>query len=80
MYLIIVLRRLIQPTEYKKALEDRIWHGILPFLAYIALLVAHLALRHDHHWALYAVGAVALLLLFIGIRSSRWLDEPSRSR
>lgn len=69
-YMIIVLRRLIQPTEYKKTLEDWIWHVVLPFLAYIALLVAHLALRHDHHRALYAVGAVALLLLFIGIHNA----------
>jgi ABC-type uncharacterized transport system permease subunit len=66
----IVLRRLIQPTDYQKALEDWIWHVVLPFLAYIALLVAHMALRHDHDWALYAVGGVALLLLFIGIHNA----------
>ena len=69
-YMIIVLRRLLQPSEYRKTLEDWIWHVVLPFLAYLALLVAHFALRHDHHWALYAVGAVALLLLFIGIHNA----------
>ena len=69
-YMIIVLRRLLQPTEYQKAVEDWIWHVVLPFLAYIVLLVAHMALRHDHGWALYAIGAVALLLLFIGIHNA----------
>lgn len=43
---------------------------VLPFLAYIALLVAPMALRQDYHWALYAIGAVALLLLFIGIHNA----------
>lgn len=69
-YMIIVLRRLLQPTEYQKGLEDWIWHAVLPFLAYLTLLVAHLALSHDHHWALFAIGAVALLLLFIGIHNA----------
>ena len=65
-----MLRRLLQPTPYQKVLEDWIWHVVLPFLAYIVLLVAHMALRHDHHWALYAIGAVALLLLFVGIHNA----------
>ena len=69
-YMIIVLRRLLQPTPYQKVLEDWIWHIVLPFLGYIALLVAHMALRQDQHWALYAIGAVALLLLFIGIHNA----------
>jgi len=69
-YMIIVLRRLLQPTPYRKAVEDWIWHAVLPFLAYIALVVAHMALRQDQHWALYAIGAVALLLLFIGIHNA----------
>lgn len=69
-YMVIVLRRLLQPTQYKKVLEDWIWHVVLPFLGYIALLVAHMALRHDQPWALHAIGAVALLLLFIGIHNA----------
>jgi len=69
-YMIIVLRRLLQSTQYQKVLEDWIWHVVLPFLAYIALLVAHTALRHDYQWALYAIGAVALLLLFVGIHNA----------
>lgn len=69
-YNIIVLRRLLHATQYQKVAEDWIWHVVLPFLAYIALLAAHLALRHDHYGALYVVGAVSLLLLFIGIHNA----------
>ena len=69
-YMIIVLRRLRQPTNYQKQLEDWIWHVVLPFLAYIILLVAPMGLRQNHQWALYAIGAVALLLLFIGIHNA----------
>lgn len=50
--------------------EDWIWHIVLPFLAYLGLLIAHLGLRHDQPWALYAIGAAALLLLFIGIHNA----------
>ncbi len=69
-YMVIVLRRLLQPTPYQKVFEDWVWHVVLPFLAYIALLVAHMALRHDQQWGLYATGGVALLLLFIGIHNA----------
>src|ERR1044071_126342 len=33
-YMIIVLRRMLRPTQYQKVLEDWIWHAVLPFLAY----------------------------------------------
>lgn len=66
----IVLRRMRRTPNYHAVLEDWIWHIVLPFLAYIALLVAHMALRHDQHWALHVIGAAAVLLLFIGIRNA----------
>lgn len=69
-YMVIVLRRLFRPTQYRAVLEDWVWHVVLPFLAYSALLVAHLGLRHDQLWALYLIGAAALLLLFIGIHNA----------
>ena len=69
-YMVIVLRRMLRVTQYQKVMEDWIWHLILPSLAYIALLVAHLALRHDHPWALHLIGAVSLLLLFVGIHNA----------
>jgi len=69
-YMIIVLRRMLRPTRYRKVLEDWIWHVVLPFLAYIILLGAPMALRDDHRWAPYAIAAAALLLLFIGIHNA----------
>lgn len=69
-YMIIVLRRLLRPTTYRKVMEDWVWHIVLPFLAYGALVVAHLGFRHDLPWALYTIGAAALLLLFIGIHNA----------
>ena len=69
-YMVIVLRRLRQPSPYRPQIEDWIWHVVLPFLAYGTLLAAHFGLRHDRPWAPYGVGAVALLLLLIGIHNA----------
>lgn len=69
-YMVIVVRRLRQPAPYKPTFEDWSWHVVLPVVAYIALLVAHLGLRHDQPWALYTIAAAALLLLFIGIHNA----------
>lgn len=69
-YMVVVWRRLWQPTTYTKVMEDWVWHGVLPLVAYVVLLVAHMALRHEHPWGLYAVGAAALLLLSVGIHNA----------
>ncbi len=69
-YMVIVLRRLRQPTQYTKVMEDWVWHGILPCVAYIVLLFSHLGLRHGQGWGLYAVGGAALLLLSVGIHNA----------
>ena len=69
-YVVIVLRRLLQPTTYTKVMEDWVWHGALPCVAYIVLLFAHMGLRHDEGWGLYAVGGAALLLLSVGIHNA----------
>jgi len=69
-YMVIVLRRLLQETQYAKVLEDWVWHVVLPTLAYGGLFAAHMGLRHEQDWALYAIGAVAVLLLFVGIHNA----------
>jgi hypothetical protein len=68
--MVIVLRRLRRPVYYQKVLEDWVWHVVLPSLAYLTLMVAHVALRQGRLWALYAIGAVALVLLLIGIHNA----------
>jgi len=69
-YGVIVLRRARRQTGYAPVLEDWIWHTVLPLIAYALLLVAAVALRRFPQRALFAVGAAALLLLFIGIHNA----------
>jgi hypothetical protein len=51
-------------------MEDWIWHIILPFVSHGGLLVASLLLPHHAPVALFIIGGVALLLLFIGIHNA----------
>lgn len=69
-YMLIVLRRMRRQSGYKPVLEDWIWHQILPMIGYVMLFVAAAGLSHDQLWALFLVGAVALLLLFVGIHNA----------
>src|SRR6266516_4407226 len=64
------LRRVRRQSGYKPVLEDRVWHLILPMIAYVELFVGAAGLSHDQPWALFVIGAVALLLLFIGIHNA----------
>lgn len=55
---------------YKPQLEDWMFHGALPFAAYIALAIsAHAALRHFTQ-SMFGIAAASLLLLFIGIHNA----------
>ena len=73
-YVLVVLRRMLRQTGYKPVLEDWIedwvWHQILPMIGYAMLFVGAAGLSHDQTWALFTIGAVALLLLFIGIHNA----------
>lgn len=69
-YLIIVLRRERHQTDYQPVLEDWLWHTVLPFASYAAVLVAGIILPADPVPALFIIGAAAVLLLFIGIHNS----------
>jgi hypothetical protein len=69
-YELIVLRRMRRQSGYKPVLEDWVWHQILPIIAYVTLFVGAAGLSHDQFWALFAIGAAALLLLFVGIHNA----------
>jgi hypothetical protein len=56
--------------NYKPVWEDWLWYSILPLLAYILLLLAGILVRGYPQKALFIVGVVALLLLFIGIHNA----------
>lgn len=69
-YQIIVVRRMRVQTTYKPEFEDWLFHALLPFVAYATLAGSACATRWNAGWALIAVGAAALLLLFIGIHNA----------
>ncbi len=69
-YEIIVARRMRAQTLYKPELEDWLFHALLPFAAYATLAASAYAARAHAHEAMFAVGAAALLLLFIGIHNA----------
>ena len=70
LYALNVVRRARKSTDYKPDREDWFWYVLLPIITYGVLLAASLALtRNPGRW-LYVVAAVALLLLFIGIRNA----------
>jgi hypothetical protein len=69
-YGVIVIRRARRQTGYKPVLEDWLWHAVLPLIAYALLLIAAVSIRSYPQRALFVVGAVALMLLFIGIHNA----------
>jgi hypothetical protein len=69
-YTTIVIRRARRQTGYKPVFEDWLWHGVLPFIAYATFLSAAIALPRAPESSLFAIGAVTLLLLFIGIHNA----------
>ncbi len=56
--------------SYTPVLEDWIWHGCLPVVAYAAIATAGMLVSRAPALALDVVGASALLLLYIGIHNA----------
>ncbi len=55
---------------YRPDLEDWIFHGTLPLVAYGALALGGVGFLVRPHVALYVPGAVALTLIFVGIHNA----------
>jgi len=68
-YSIVVARRARQ-TGYKAVFEDWLWHVVLPFAAYLTLIVAGVMLPYVAVPFLFSIGAATLLLVFIGIHNA----------
>jgi hypothetical protein len=66
-YAVMVVQRARSQIDYQPVLEDWLFHAVLPMIAYAALLAAALTLGRYTAASLFVVGAVALLLLFVGI-------------
>lgn len=69
-YVVIVLQRTRHQSDYRLVLEDWLWHTILPFVSYIALIVAAILLLINPVIALFIVAAATILLIFIGIHNA----------
>ena len=69
-YDVLVARRTRRLVTYRPVLEDWLWHAICPLGAYVALIVAGLALQRYPVPALFGIGAVTLLLLVTGIHNA----------
>lgn len=69
-YGVMTLRAALRATAYEPVPEDWLWHCAFPAAAYATVLIA--ATRSGSHPgpALFAIGAAALLLLFIAIHNA----------
>jgi hypothetical protein len=69
-YTLLVLRHARRQSQYVPVLEDWVFHIVLPFLAYTAVLVSGILLPRDPAPWLFVLGTSALLLLFVGIHNA----------
>ncbi len=83
-YTAIVTRRASRTERYQPVLEDWIFHVVLPFVAYVLILAAALALPSLDTPALFSIGAASLILLSVGVHNA-WdtvtflaLDSPGQ--
>lgn len=66
----ITIRRARRQTGYRPVFEDWLWHAALPAVAYAVLLAAGAVLGRNETPALFTIGAVSLVLVFIGIHNA----------
>jgi len=69
-YVVLVARRLRRQIAYRAVFEDRLFHVLLPFTAYVMLGASACAAWSHPRPALFLAGAAALLLLFVGIHNA----------
>jgi hypothetical protein len=69
-YMIVVVLRARRQTDYAPVFEDWLFHCALPGVAYGATAVAAVMLARSTTAALFIVGIVVVLLLFIGIHNA----------
>jgi hypothetical protein len=69
-YSVIVVRRMRKQAAYEPIFEDWLCHVALPFAAYAILALSSFAAPSYTREALFGVGGVTLLLLFVGIHNA----------
>ena len=69
-YSLRVIQHARKQTGYRADAEDWLWYSALPLTAHAGLLVAVAALPNHARGALFAIAAVSLSLLLIGIHNA----------
>jgi hypothetical protein len=69
-YACIVYKHTRRQRDYKPVLEDWVWHVILPLAAYTAVFIGGWTLSSHPVSSLFVIGAMAVLLLFVGIHNA----------
>ena len=69
-YSVITVRRMRKQAAYKPVFEDWLCHVVLPVVAYVMLAFSSFAAPSHPREALFCVGGVTLLLLFVGIHNA----------
>jgi hypothetical protein len=69
-YTLIVIRRARTQTSYSPVLEDWLWHTAFPFVGYTLLAIAGILMHVHITFALFSIGAVALLFMITGIHNA----------
>jgi hypothetical protein len=69
-YTIVVARRMRAQSAYKPVFEDWLFHALLPFAAYVALVAAAIDANRFTNVSLFTIAAASLLLLFVGIHNA----------
>ena len=66
----LAMRQARRQTDYKPVLEDWLWHGAFPLVAYAALAIAALLMPRQLTPCLFTIAASAVFLMFIGIHNA----------
>lgn len=69
-YSLTVIVHARKTTGYRPDVEDWLWYAGLPLLAYVILGAAAITARSLAVWSLFAIAAISVSFLLIGIRNS----------
>jgi hypothetical protein len=69
-YALLVIRHAKKQTGYSPDNEDWMWYAGLPLIAYAALAASAVSLERHPAPAMFVIGGITLLLLFVGIHNA----------
>jgi len=70
LYVLWVMYRARRQTSYRPEFEDWLWYTILPFAAYLVLVIGAIALGAAQSVALFGIAGGTIFLILIGIHNA----------